>query len=329
MTSTMEIWNSLEEKYTAEKEGADKFITFKFFEFAMEDNVSILDQVHEFLILVSKFKNLNIEIPEKLLVGAIITKLPYSWHNYRKKLMHTSEDFTLDQIQKYLRIEEETRIREKNLNGASTSKGILNAIARIKKNQNSNKKDESANAVEQVDTTKISAMVSEMNIRMIQELHMASVTTKTDDWWHDSGNVEIQFTSRKKLTLMNVLHVPNIRKSLVSGFKLYKSGVKAVIESDKVILSKANVFVGKAYACDGMFKLSINKITSSAYLPDCNFISNFNIECSTFNLWHNRLGHINYRTMKDMFKQGIISYNGEHKDKCEIFVQAKMKRKPF
>ncbi|GJX41931.1 retrovirus-related pol polyprotein from transposon TNT 1-94, partial [Tanacetum coccineum] len=106
-------------------------------------------------------------------------------------------------------------------------------------------------------------------------------------------------------------------------------GVKAVIESDKVIMSKANVFVGKAYACDGMFKLNINKITSSAYLPDCNFISSFNIECSTFNLWHNRLGHINYKTMKDMLKQGIISYSGKHKDKCQICVQAKMKRKPF
>nr|GEW66882.1 hypothetical protein [Tanacetum cinerariifolium] len=274
----------------------------------MEDNVSILDQVHEFLILISKFKNLNIEILKKFLVGAVITKLPSSWHNYRKKLMHTSEDFTLDQIQKHFRIEEETRIREKNLNGASSSKvnyvdsgkynkgndkkrkGTWNSsknnkndkkplyevmcykcgekghIKRYyknpkKKNQNLNKKDESANAVEQVDTTEITAMVFELNIRMIQELHMASVTT-TDDWWHDScvtihvcnnrdlfktyketedghevimgdnhtskvigsGNVEIQFTSGKKLTLMNVLHVPNIRKNLVSGFKLCKSG---------------------------------------------------------------------------------------------------------
>nr|GEW98108.1 RNA-directed DNA polymerase, eukaryota [Tanacetum cinerariifolium] len=41
-------------------------------------------------------------------------------------------------------------------------------------------------------------------------------------------------------------HSNNIRKNLVSGFKLCKSGVKAVIESDKVILSKANVFVEKA-----------------------------------------------------------------------------------
>nr|GFA04975.1 hypothetical protein [Tanacetum cinerariifolium] len=103
-----------------------------------------------------------------------------------------------------------------------------------------------------------------------EELHMASVIT-TGDWWYDSGatthvcnnrelfktykkskdghevmmgdrhtskvigsgNVEIQFTSGKKLTLMNVLHVPNIRKNLVSSFKLCKNRVKAVIESDK------------------------------------------------------------------------------------------------
>nr|GFB29875.1 hypothetical protein [Tanacetum cinerariifolium] len=168
--------DSLEEKYTAEKEGADKFITFKFFEFAMEDNVSILDQVHEFLILVSKFKNLNIEIPKKLLVGAIITKLPSAWHNYRKKLMHTSEDFTLDQIQKHLQIEEKTRIREKNMNGASSSK--VNYVDSGKNNKGNNKKRKGTwNSSK--DNKKDKKPLSE-------ELHMASVTT-SDDWWYDSG----------------------------------------------------------------------------------------------------------------------------------------------
>nr|GEW41255.1 glucose-6-phosphate isomerase 1, chloroplastic [Tanacetum cinerariifolium] len=49
-----------------------------------------------------------------------------------------------------------------------------------KKNQNSNKKGESANAVEQVDTIEIIAIVFEINIGMIQELHMASVITTND-----------------------------------------------------------------------------------------------------------------------------------------------------
>ncbi|GKA90632.1 glucose-6-phosphate isomerase 1, chloroplastic [Tanacetum coccineum] len=249
MTSAREIWNSLEEKYTAER------------------------------------------------MGQI---------NYQKKLMHTSEDFTLDQIQKHLRIEEETRIREKNLNDASGSKvnyvdsgknnkgndkkgkgtwnssknnkkdkkplsevvcykcgekGHIRNIYELKrklkgtwnssknnkkdkkplsevvgykcgekghikrycknpkkKNQNSNKKDESANAVEQVDITEITAMVFEMNIGMIQELHML-VTTMIR--WYDSVATTprrllartrgIPSTSGKKLILMNVLPMfPNI-----------------------------------------------------------------------------------------------------------------------
>ncbi|GKC68017.1 hypothetical protein Tco_1100615 [Tanacetum coccineum] len=133
-----------------------------------------------------------------------------------------------------------------------------------KKNQNSNRKDESANIVKQVDTTEITAMVSEMNIRMIQEMHMASVTT-THDWWYDSGTTT---------------HVCNNR-DLFKTYKETADGHEVMMgdnHSSKVILSKANVFVGKAYACDGMFKLNINKITSSAYLPDCNFISRDHVE---------------------------------------------------
>nr|GEV34686.1 Gag-Pol polyprotein [Tanacetum cinerariifolium] len=56
----------------------------------------------------------------------------------RKKLMHTLEDFTLDQIEKHLCIKEETRIREKNLNGASSSK--VNYADSGKNNKGNDKK---------------------------------------------------------------------------------------------------------------------------------------------------------------------------------------------
>ncbi|KAK4391388.1 Copia protein [Sesamum angolense] len=69
------------------------------------------------------------------------------------------------------------------------------------------------------------------------------------------GNVEVQFTSGKKLSLTNVLHVPEIRKNLVSAAILSKKGLKTVIEADKLIVTKNGEFVGKGYYCDGMFKL--------------------------------------------------------------------------
>ncbi|KAF2323229.1 hypothetical protein GH714_034246 [Hevea brasiliensis] len=142
--------------------------------------------------------------------------------------------------------------------------------------QNSNK----ANIVEQ--TTELIAMISDLHIGMVTELNMAT-TTKSNDWWYDSGatvhvcndktqfknyeevvngqkvlmgnhdsakvvgkgSVELNFTSGKKLLLVNVLYVPEIRKNLVSASLLCKKGYKAVLESDKIIVSINGLFVGK------------------------------------------------------------------------------------
>ncbi|KAK0598626.1 hypothetical protein LWI29_036452 [Acer saccharum] len=75
MKSPKEIWNALEYKYKAEKEGADKFLILKYFEFTMVDTKPILDQIHELQILVTKLRELKVEISESFQVGAIITKL--------------------------------------------------------------------------------------------------------------------------------------------------------------------------------------------------------------------------------------------------------------
>ncbi len=142
----------------------------------------------------------------------------------------------------------------------------------------------------------IVTMVSNLHISMIFELNMADAKSKSLNWWYDTGvtvhvcnnkshfksledamvgqqvqmgnndtakvkgkgTVELQFTSRKKLILINELYVPKIRKNLVFANLLCKKGVKVVIESDNLILSKGEVFVGKGYSCDGIYKLSIN-----------------------------------------------------------------------
>ena len=81
-----------------------------------------MDQVHEFQVLVSKLKDLKVVVLESLQVGGIIAKLPTTWNDYRKKLLHTTEDFSLEQIQKHLRIEEETRTHVKNFASESATK---------------------------------------------------------------------------------------------------------------------------------------------------------------------------------------------------------------
>jgi hypothetical protein len=66
MKSPKEIWEALEFKYKIEKQGADKFLIMKYFEFAMVDNISIMDQVHELQVLVNKLRDLKVVVAENL-----------------------------------------------------------------------------------------------------------------------------------------------------------------------------------------------------------------------------------------------------------------------
>ncbi|KAL0434942.1 UNVERIFIED_CONTAM: hypothetical protein Sradi_0202100 [Sesamum radiatum] len=264
-----------------------------------------------------------------------------SWNNYMKKLLHSTEDFSVDQLLKHLRIEEETRVRDKVHGVQSSSK--VNYVSENNKNPQGGKKrkifETSSNKyktvtcyncgkkghikkdccfkkqkkeapnvqVAEANVDEIVAMVTNWHINFVTERNMATAV-QSNDWWYDSwatihvcneknifkdyeiaterqkvlmgnantaavlgkGSVEVHFTLGKKL-LTNVLHVPEIHKNLVSAALLCKKGLKAVIESDKLIFTESGVFVGKGYYCDGMFKLctnanAMNKITISTYL---------------------------------------------------------------
>ncbi|KAH9715705.1 hypothetical protein KPL71_021156 [Citrus sinensis] len=121
------------------------------------------------------------------------------------------------------------------------------------------------------------------------------------------GNVQLEFTSGKTLTLTDVYHVPEVRKNLVSGSLLNKFGFKLVFESNKFILSKGGTFVGKGYMYEGMFKLNINNMNvSSAYMVD------------SLSLWHNRLGHVNIRRLHDMANLELIpKHENDMHEKCK------------
>ena len=55
----------------------------------------------------------------------------------------------------------------------------------------------------------------------------------------------LKMTSRKEVILNNVLYVPEIHKNLLSGLLLNKYGFRMVFESDKIILPKNGLYMGK------------------------------------------------------------------------------------
>ncbi|KAL0347945.1 UNVERIFIED_CONTAM: hypothetical protein Sangu_1022300 [Sesamum angustifolium] len=134
--------------------------------------------------------------------------------------------------------------------------------------------------VAETNVEEIISMVSNLHIGMVTELNM-SAAVKSFDWWYDTRaiihvcnnkdqfkhyeyvaerqqvlmrnanttivlgkeNVEMQFISGKKLLLTNVLHAPEICKNLVSAAILSKKGLKTVIETNKLIVTKNDKLV--------------------------------------------------------------------------------------
>ncbi|KAK0570737.1 hypothetical protein LWI29_005647 [Acer saccharum] len=117
-----EIWNELHYKYKDAEEGTNKFLISKYFDLKFFDEKPLLSQIHELQIIVNNLRAVKIELPEPFQVGAIIAKLPPSWIGYRKRIFHKSEDYSLEEIQKHLRIEKESRSRDKTIEEFNTGK---------------------------------------------------------------------------------------------------------------------------------------------------------------------------------------------------------------
>ncbi|XP_057476852.1 uncharacterized protein LOC130764565 [Actinidia eriantha] len=220
-TTAKELWESLEKKYKTEDAGVKKFVVGRFLEYMMVDAKTVISQVQEFQLILHEIHAEGMQLSETFQIG------------------HQAKD------------------------------------CRSRKNQGSgSKKPKHAQANMTVEN--ISNGVNDMNLcAVVTEVNLIGSNAK--EWWVDTGatrhvcsnkemfttyqvegqgKVVLKMTSGKELTLNNVLHVPEIRKNLVSGSLLSKHGFKLVFVSDKFILTKDGIYVGKGYLADGLFKMN-------------------------------------------------------------------------
>jgi hypothetical protein len=128
------------------------------------------------------------------------------------------------------------------------------------------------------------------------------------------------------ITPENVQHVPKINRNLISGSILCRYGFKIVFESNKFIISKFGLFIGKCYDNGGLFCLSV--------ADDCNDVAN-SISYSELNVrdvvvWHSRLCHINFDRIIQLFRLNLIpKIYVVRRSKYHACVQTKQPRKPF
>ena len=134
------------------------------------------------------------------------------------------------------------------------------------------------------------------------------------------GKDLLKLTFGKTLALNDVLHAPSSRVNLVFVALLGKLGVKISFESNKIVMTKNNVFVGKGYCDQALFVLNVSEVinenaSSSAYLID------------SYDIWHARLGHANPTYVMKLQQLGLINKHDKQSKKCEICVESKLTKK--
>ncbi|KAL1214091.1 Retrovirus-related Pol polyprotein from transposon TNT 1-94 [Cardamine amara subsp. amara] len=150
------------------------------------------------------------------------------------------------------------------------------------------------------------------------------------------GKVVPKLTSERELSLNNVKHVPDMRKNLVSGTLLSKAGFGVNFEADKLVLRKNGMYLGKGYAKGGLVKLCVSTVLRTEKINNANVViadnsSNNNSVAylvESFNIWHERLGHVNYKSMQRLMNLNLIPKCKINKDKCEVCVHAKLTKTP-
>nr|KAJ0209067.1 hypothetical protein LSAT_V11C400185590 [Lactuca sativa] len=332
-----ELWNALELKYKAHEEGTNKYLVSKYLEFQMVDDKSIMEQVHELQVMVNKLNALTISLPEHFQVGAIITKLPPSCKDFSKRMMHKSEDYSLDDLMKHLRIEEEPRIRDKRSKvgqsvhqvsaGSSSHKG--KSGGQNKKNfgpkkqsfkkpghQNPNSKPKRAGPCHVCG--EIGHYARECKDR--KSVPVAHAVEKVTDMVASVNLGEIFMIS----SLTRAICARGWFVDTGATVHFDKGEFKMVLERGKIVITKGRRHVGRANNTSGMYRLCLSDEGNvSGPIVECGvssvasvssvgndvidgLVANVNevnfsgyIVCS-ISLWHKRLSHTNVKNIEKM-----------------------------
>ncbi|XP_060182167.1 uncharacterized protein LOC132611817 [Lycium barbarum] len=261
------LWIAHEKKYKTEDAYLKNFVFAKFLDYKMVGSKTVGTQVEELQVLIHNLIAKGMVINEAFQVDVVIEKLPPSWRVFKNYLKHKRKEMSLEYLVIRLKIKEDNKLAERKSRGNSTIMGA-NFIEEAAPNNNKRKKPSGQRKEQNKKKFKGScyncekarhkapdfgnpkewwidfratrhvcvvkeAFATYAPVGPEEELYMGNtVTTKVEGY----GKIFLKMTSVKVLTLNNVLHVPTIRKNLVSTSLLVKNGFKCVFVSDKLHL---------------------------------------------------------------------------------------------
>ncbi|TYK07993.1 ty1-copia retrotransposon protein [Cucumis melo var. makuwa] len=332
--SAKDIWSTLESRYGGDDAGRKKYVVTKWLQFQMTDDKPAVEQIHEYENLVANVLSEGMKMCEILQANVLLEKDRTKQEKGHKGKNSEKRQFktTGGQIKK-----------KKLVCYVCGNEGHKSYQCNQRKGRPSQKSTPQANLAEQ-DSEIIAAIVEanliENKTDWILNTEASRHFCTNRELLHDyedttdgecvfmrnsaiagvigKGKVILKLTSGKTLSLSNVLYVPSLHRNLVSGSLLNRVGLKIVLEGDKVVLTKNGDFIGKGYLSNGLFVLntiSMNaNASSSAYLTE------------SADLWHGRLGHVNFASIRKLKDLRLINTSESHETESENHLGKRIKR---
>lgn len=93
-----------------------------------------------------------------------------------------------------------------------------------------------------------------------------------------------------------------------------KARFKLVFEGKKNIVPNNGICVRKDYATEGLFKPNVTSVNNN------NEASSFAYTVDSYDMWHGRLGHVFFSSIKNMMKICLIPKLDFQSKACEVCV---------
>ncbi|GJY48599.1 zinc finger, CCHC-type containing protein [Tanacetum coccineum] len=244
---------------------------------------------------------------KKFLVSCIIDKLPPSWKDFKHTLKHLKEELTLIELESHLRIEESLRAQDNNKPKGNNVAGL--SVVNMVEHNNSSRYNDNKGKRKHHDTRanpnkkpkvtcwkcgKPGYLKKDCMAGNVGNKANRSSTKGSEDGSFNplKGQNRCWFKTYESLNDGSLLHMENESTTLVHGHGCVDLRLNIVSDN-----------IGSAF-------MSTSKLNDLI-------------------LWHARLGHVHFKRMQDMSKDGLIPAFDMDTEKCQTCMLNKITKKPF
>ncbi|KAK1616127.1 hypothetical protein QYE76_021644 [Lolium multiflorum] len=139
-----DVWDALEDKFGVSDAGTELYVMEQYYDYKMTGERSFVEQAHEIQSLAKELEQFKCTLPNKIVAGGIIAKLPPSWRNFPTSLKHKRQEFSVSDLIGSLHVEEKARAKDtcaREFEGGSSANVVQKKNFQSHKFKNKNKSE--------------------------------------------------------------------------------------------------------------------------------------------------------------------------------------------